>query len=87
MVEERIGTIEHYWPRVQAAAINLEGHDIHHGDRIHIRGRDHDFEQEVDSIQIDHEPREEAHPGEPAAIHVAERVREKDEVFLVREDS
>lgn len=86
MVEERIGTIVHYWPRAQAAQVRLEGRELHQGDRVRIRGHGHDLVQEVDSIQIDHGPRESAAPGEPAAIHVESPVHEKDEVFLIRDE-
>lgn len=85
MREEKIGTIVHYWPRAGAAQVELMAHALHVGDVIHIRGRDHDFVQEVLSLEIDHHAKSEGWPGEHVAIAVMEPVHERDEVFLVRD--
>jgi hypothetical protein len=84
MPEQRIGTILHYWPRVGAAQIELEGTPLHLGDRVHIRGHGHDFTQPVESLEIDHVSKQEGWPGEFVALAVAQPVREDDEVWLVR---
>ncbi|HEY4685847.1 MAG TPA: translation elongation factor-like protein [Dehalococcoidia bacterium] len=82
MAEERIGTIDHYFARIGVAGIALTA-PLRVGDRIHVRGHTTDFEQTVDSIQIEHESVQEAKRGASAGIMVSERCREGDEVYRV----
>ncbi len=56
------------------------------GDVLHFRGATTDFEQTIESMEIDHAPVEAAEPGDEVAIKVKERVREGDEVYRVRPD-
>jgi translation elongation factor EF-1alpha len=84
MNEEKIGTIVHYWPKAGAAQVELDHGIVQVGDRIRIRGKDHVFEQEILSLEIDHVSKSEGYPGEFVAIAVDEPVREKDEVWVVR---
>ncbi|MEJ2718434.1 MAG: translation elongation factor-like protein [Deltaproteobacteria bacterium] len=53
------------------------------GDTISIKGATTDFEQKIDSMQIENKSVEEAAGGDAIGIKVAERVRPGDEVFLV----
>ncbi len=82
MAEEPIGTIDHYFPRIGEAGIALTGF-LSVGDRIHVKGHHTDFEQTVDSIQVEHQSLNEAGPGTSVAIKVQERCREGDEVFKI----
>lgn len=83
MREEKIGLIGHVWKRSGTASIDLVGGSLRVGDRIRIRGRGHDFEQLVDSLEVDHVAAEEGRQGQLVAIAVEEPVHEKDEVFRV----
>ena len=85
MVEERIGKVTHYWPRVGAAAIDLDHGKLKVGDKVRIRGHGHEFVQRVDSLQIDHAATREARAGDDLAIAVMKPVHERDEVWLLRE--
>jgi translation elongation factor EF-1alpha len=55
------------------------------GDKIHIKGATTDFEQEVDSIQIENNSVEEAKAGDSVGIKVKEKVRPNDKVYKVEE--
>ena len=81
MKETKIGKVEKYFAKIGVAAIALIDGDLKIGDRIHIVGHTTDFEQSVDSIQIEHAGVENAGPGELVAIKVADRVRDNDTVF------
>ena len=85
MVEEKIGFVEHYFDKISVAAISLTDGGLAVGDTIHIKGHTSDFEQAVDSIQIEHEKVETAKPGDSIGIKVSERVRVNDEVLKVVE--
>ena len=82
MAEERIGTVDHYFAHIGVAGIALTA-PLRVGDRIHVRGHTTDFEQAVDSIQIEHAAVEEAKKGDAIGIKVAERCRGGDVVFRV----
>jgi len=84
MAEEvKIGAITHFFGKVSAGIINLSDGSLKVGDKIHIKGHTSDFEQTVDSMQIDHKPVTEAPKGAQAAIIVKEHVREHDVVYKV----
>lgn len=82
MKEELIGKIIHYYNNIGVGIIDLLA-KLKVGDKIHIKGGTTDFEQVVDSMQIDHEQVSEAGEGQTVGLKTIEPVREKDEVFLV----
>ena len=49
-----IGTVIHYFGKIGVAVLSLTD-PIHIGDKIRIRGNDTEFDQEVTSLQADHE--------------------------------
>ncbi len=82
MAERLIGEVTHYYGRIGVAAVRLSGR-LKLGDRIHIFGRGADFEQEVASMEIEHEAVAEALPGQEVGLLVAEKVREGNRVYRV----
>lgn len=85
MKETRVGKVVSYFTHVEAAAIELEG-DLKIGDTIHIKGHTTDFEQKVESMQIENESAEEATAGDSIGVKVKERVRHNDVVYKVIEE-
>ncbi len=83
MKEERIGEVAHYFSKIGVAAIKITSGSLSVGDTIHIKGHTTDFQQRVDSIQIEHASVEEANPGDDIGIKVTERAREGDQVYKV----
>jgi putative protease len=83
--EHRIGTVSHWYSHLGVAAIDLTDGDLHVGDRVHIIGHTTDLMQPIHSMQIDHHPVNEAHPGESVGVKVGDHVREHDEVYIVDE--
>src|SRR5688500_16082632 len=77
--EKHIGTVEHYYPKVKAAAVKLDA-DLKVGDRIHIQGHSDDYTETVKSIQLDHTPVQEGHKGESVGVGVPVKVHEHSEV-------
>lgn len=82
MDEVFVGTVSHYFAQPQVGAVKLEA-ELRVGDLLHIRGRTTEFEQTVNSMQIEHEPVEMADPGSEVGIKVVERVRKGDQIFKV----
>ena len=84
MEETKVGRISKYFGHIGVAAIELENGSLKVGDLIHIKGHTTDFEQPVDSMQIEHESVKEAKPGDSIGIKVKDRVRPHDDVFVVK---
>jgi len=77
---DKIGKISHYFSHIGVAVIDLTG-DLKVGDKIRIKGTTTDFEQEVNSMQIDKEPVNEAGRGKSIGLKASEKVRVGDEVY------
>jgi len=82
MSEKRVAKVTHYWSKVSVAAIKLYD-TLSVGDTIHISGSTTDFEQTVDSMEIEHETVEMAKKGQEVGLKVEERVRKGDRVYKV----
>jgi len=82
MPETLIGKVTHYFGKIGVAVVKLTA-PLSLGDTVHFRGTSTDFTQTVDSMQIEHQPVQEAKAGEEVAIKVGARVREGDEVYKV----
>jgi translation elongation factor EF-1alpha len=82
MEEVAIGIVEKYFGKIGVAAIRITNGEMKVGDKIHIKGHSTDFEQTVDSMQVEHTSVQKAGPGTDVGIKVKEKVHEKDTVFL-----
>ena len=80
-VEEKIGTVTHYYGKLGVAAIQLDDGELRPGDRIHVIGHTTDAEMTVGSIELEHHTIDRARKGQNVGIKVDERVREHDEVY------
>ena len=83
MEEKEIGKVSSYFSHVGVAAIKISG-KLKIGDRIHIKGNTTNFEQKVESMQIEKERIKEAKKGDHVGIKVSEKVRPNDKVYLVK---
>lgn len=79
-----IGNISHYFPKVKAGVVIIRTGRLKVNDRIFVKGHTTSFEQTVGSIQIDRTPISVAKKGDEIGIRVKKRVRQGDEVFLLR---
>lgn len=85
MTEEKsVGVVIQYFAKVQAAAVQITDGEIKVGDTLRFKGSTTDFEQRIDSMQVDRNPIQNAKAGEAVGIAVKERVRPNDKVFLVQ---
>lgn len=78
--DQAIGTVTHYFGHLSVAAVTLTD-TLRIGDRIHIHGHTTDFEQSVDSMEVDHAKVESARPGDDVALAVRDHVREHDRIY------
>ena len=83
MTETRIGTVTHYYGHLHVAGVTITDSELHTGDTIRVKGHTSDFEQKVESMEIDHEAVEVARPGDQIGLMVIEHAREHDTVYVV----
>jgi putative protease len=81
--EKKVGVITHYFTKAEVGIVNLTDGDLKIGDSIHIKGHTTDFNQNVESMQIEHQNVTEAKKGSQVGIKVKEHVREHDVVYKV----
>ena len=78
-----VGKITHYFSNIEVAVINLSS-PIKDGDTIRIvGGQETDFEQEVDSMQIDHKAVKSGKKGDSVGLKVNEKVHEGYKVYKI----
>jgi len=75
-----VGRVTHFFPKISVAVIELTK-PLSVGDTIVIKGPTTDFEQVVESMQIEHKNVQQAKAGQSIGLKVAERVREKDMAY------
>ena len=83
MTEEdiiEIGYIEHYFSKINVAVVGL-ALPLAIGNRIFIKGPSTDFEQIVDSMQIERQSITRAEGGQSIGLKVVQPVKEKDVVY------
>lgn len=78
-----IGVVTHYFNHLSVAIIALDGGSVRVGELVRIKGHTSDFTQRVDSMEIDHAPVTEAHPGQSFGLRVKDHAREHDAVYKV----
>ncbi len=80
--KEKVGEIIHYFTDIGVGVIKITG-ELEVGDTISIEGSTTNFQQDVDSMEIEHEEVEKAGRGKEVGIKVKDRVREGDIVYKV----
>ncbi|RJS84001.1 translation elongation factor-like protein [Candidatus Bathyarchaeota archaeon] len=85
MSEEKlkeVGVVTHYFTRISVAVVELKD-TLSIGDKILIRGATTNFEQTVESMQIEHKNITTAEAGQSIGLKVVDRVREGDRVYKI----
>ncbi len=88
MVKEKIkgkliGKISHYFSNIGVGVIDLSA-PLSQGDEIRIIGGENtDFNQKVDSMQVDHKQVKKAKKGDSVGLKTSEKVREGYNVYKV----
>jgi putative protease len=78
-----IGKVTHFFTKISVAIVELSG-TLAAGDQILIKGPTTSVEQNVDSMQIEHENVQKATRGQSIGLKVNDRVRENDIVYKVK---
>jgi putative protease len=81
--ERSVGKVIQYFAKPEVAAIQLIDGEIKVGDTLRFKGATTNFEQKIESMQIDRVPVQSAKAGQSVGIKVKERVRQHDMVLIV----
>ncbi|MEK6873731.1 MAG: translation elongation factor-like protein [Nanoarchaeota archaeon] len=82
-MEKEVGTVKHFFDKVQVAVIELSG-TLSVGDKIHVVGSTTNFEQKIKSMQIEHKAITKAKNKDSIGLKVDDKVRPNDKVYLVK---
>jgi len=77
-----VGNVTHYFTKINVAIVELTD-TLSVGDRILVKGMTTDFEQVVNSMQIEHENVNKAEAGQSIGLKMDNRVREGDTVYKI----
>ena len=82
--EKKLGEITHYFSKIGVGVVKLAD-TLKVGQTVRVKGATSDFEQEISSMQVEHQSVETAKAGDDIGVKFDEKVREGDEVFLAGE--
>ena len=78
-----IGKVTHYFDKIKVAIIELDG-PLNVGDKIRIIGGEStDFDQVVESMEIEHEKIKKGKKGDSVGVETKEKVREGYKVYKI----
>ena len=75
-----VGRITHFFSKINVAVVELTA-PLAVGDRILVKGPSTDFEQAVESMQIEHQNIPRAEAGQSIGLKLAQLAKEKDAVY------
>ena len=81
MADTKVGNVTHYYDKIGVAVVDILA-PIKVGDKIKITGST-EFEQELTSMQIEHENIKKAKKGDQIGLKINQPVKDKDEIFKV----
>jgi len=81
--EDEVGKVTIFFAKPSVAAIDITTGTLAIGDSIRIKGATTNFEQKIESMEIDRKPVPSAGAGQSVGIKVKERVRPHDKVYKI----
>ena len=83
MANLKVGRVTHYYDKIGVAVIELNA-NLASGERIKfVRGGEDLFEQNIDSMQVEHKKLDSAKKGDIVGLKTEQEVREGAEVYKV----
>lgn len=81
--EDEVGKVTIFFAKPSVAAIDITTGTLAIGESIRIKGATTNFEQKIESMEIDRKPVPSAGAGQSVGIKVKERVRPHDKVYKI----
>ncbi len=77
-----VGVISHYFGHIGVGVIELSG-ILKEGDSIRVVGGETDFEQQIESMEVDHKKVKKANKGDSVGLKLDQKVREGYKVYKI----
>lgn len=77
---EEVGRVEGFFAKPSVAIVELTA-PLKVGELVYLKGHTTDFQQTIESIQVDHQPVQEAQAGQSIGLKVNQRCRPHDIVY------
>ena len=77
---EEVGRVSGFFAHPSVAIVDLSK-PLKIGETVYVKGHTTDFQQTVESMQVDHQPVQEARPGDSVGLKVKDRCRQHDAVY------
>jgi len=86
MGEEKLGEVVKFFAKPSVAAVKITGGELSVGDTVKFVGHTTDFEDRIDSMEVNNEKIETAVVGDYIGVKVPQRVRPGDEMYKITAD-
>jgi translation initiation factor IF-2 len=86
MMDNLIGKVIHYYDKIGVAVIVVTGKLLTVGSKVKISGHDAEFNQQVVSLQIEHQNVNQVKNGQEAGMKVDQPVKAGDNIYKVPDD-
>jgi len=77
---EEVGRVDGFFAHVSVAIVELTA-PLKVGETVYVKGHTTDFQQAVESMQVDRVPVQDAKPGQSVGLQVKDRCRKHDIVY------
>ena len=81
---KKIGAVTHYYGNIGVAIVALTG-KLSNGDKVKFESGKTEFEQTIESMQIEHKEIDSAKKGDIVGVKVNEKVNDGAEMYLMEE--
>ena len=79
--KDLVGNVTHYYGKAGAAVFKVKNGSLAIGDRIRVYGKHVDFEQTVETMEIDRKPIQKAAKGDEIGLGIRNKVHENDGIY------
>ena len=78
--EKEIGKVVHWYGKINVAVVKLAA-PLKVGDAVKVRHGEHEFEETVHSMQLDHAPVEAGKKGQEIAIQLSQEAKDGSVIY------
>lgn len=82
-MDVQIGKVTHFYDKIGVAVVDVVNQALKVGDMIKISGHDNEFNQKVESLQVEHKQVDQLAPGESGGLKVDQEVKVGDVLYLL----
>ncbi len=79
---ETVGRVTGFFAKPSVAVVKLSA-PLKVGDTVYLKGHTTDFQQTVESLQIEHQPVQDAKAGDTIGLKVIARCRKQDTLYTL----